>query len=82
MKYTRDTLQAHRSALRAAAPGTTVLVGMGTCGIAAGAAAVFQTLQNAIAAKGLTNVALKPTGCLGLCFSEPTVEVKTVLGSA
>ncbi len=82
MKYTRDTLQAHRSALRAPATGTTVLVGMGTCGIAAGAAVVFQTLENAIAAKGLTHVALQPTGCLGLCFSEPTVEVKTAAGKS
>jgi NADP-reducing hydrogenase subunit HndC len=81
MKFTRDTLKSHRCGLRAAAPDLTVLVGMGTCGIAAGAAAVFKTLETAIADNGLKHVALKPTGCLGLCFSEPTVEVKAADGT-
>ncbi len=81
MKHTRASLQSHRDSLRASAAGTTVLVGMGTCGIAAGAATVFETLQNAIAAKGLKHVALVPTGCLGLCYSEPTVEVKAADGT-
>jgi NADP-reducing hydrogenase subunit HndC len=82
MKHTRETLQSHRSGLRAAATGTTVLVGMGTCGIAAGAAAVLQTLEQAIAAKDLKHVTLQPTGCLGLCYCEPTVEVRTAAGAS
>ncbi|NOU36206.1 MAG: 4Fe-4S binding protein [Kiritimatiellaceae bacterium] len=82
MKFTRDTLKSHRSGLHAAQAGTTVLVGMGTCGIAAGAKAAFQTLEKAIADKKLKNVVLKKTGCLGLCFSEPTVEVKNANGSS
>ena len=52
-----------------------VIVGMGTCGIAAGAKDTFTALVNAINDKGLTNVLIRQTGCMGLCHSEPTVEV-------
>lgn len=52
-----------------------VIVGMGTCGIAAGAKDTFTTLVNTISDKGLTNVLIRQTGCMGLCHSEPTVEV-------
>lgn len=54
---------------------TTILVGMGTCGIAAGASKVKKKLEEQIAAKGLTGVEIKSVGCLGLCFSEPNIEV-------
>ena len=52
-----------------------VIVGMGTCGIAAGAKDTFTALVNAISDKGLSNVLIRQTGCMGLCHSEPTVEV-------
>ena len=39
-----------------------VIVGMGTCGIAAGAKDTFTALVDAIADKGLTNVIIRPTG--------------------
>ena len=52
-----------------------VIVGMGTCGIAAGAKDTFTALVDTITAKGLTNVLIRQTGCMGLCHSEPTVEV-------
>ena len=52
-----------------------VIVGMGTCGIAAGAKDTFTALMDAITEKGLTNVLIRQTGCMGLCHSEPTVEV-------
>ena len=52
-----------------------VIVGMGTCGIAAGAKDTFTALMDTITEKGLTNVLLRQTGCMGLCHSEPTVEV-------
>lgn len=53
-----------------------ILVGMGTCGIAAGAEKIYNRLLNAVEKKGLTTIKVKKTGCLGLCFSEPNVEVK------
>ena len=52
-----------------------VVVGMGTCGIAAGAKDTFTALVNTISEKGLSNVLIRQTGCMGLCHSEPTVEV-------
>ena len=52
-----------------------VIVGMGTCGIAAGAKDTFTALMDTITEKGLSNVLLRQTGCMGLCHSEPTVEV-------
>ena len=52
-----------------------VIVGMGTCGIAAGAKDTFTSLVDAINEKGLSNVLIRQTGCMGLCHSEPTVEV-------
>ena len=52
-----------------------VIVGMGTCGIAAGAKDTFTALVDTLAEKGITNVLIRQTGCMGLCHSEPTVEV-------
>ena len=52
-----------------------VIVGMGTCGIAAGAKETFTALIDALNEKALTNVLVRQTGCMGLCHSEPTVEV-------
>ena len=52
-----------------------VVIGMGTCGIAAGAKDTFGTIVDALAEKGIVNVLVRQTGCMGLCHSEPTVEV-------
>lgn len=52
-----------------------VVVGMATCGIASGARPVLTTLSDAVQKKGLTNVIVTQTGCIGLCQFEPIVEV-------
>jgi NADP-reducing hydrogenase subunit HndB len=52
-----------------------IIVGMGTCGIAAGAKDVFNTILETLEAKNVTHVRVTQTGCMGLCHSEPTVEV-------
>jgi NADP-reducing hydrogenase subunit HndB len=52
-----------------------IVVGMGTCGIAAGAKETLNALVDAVAARNLGNVLVRQTGCMGLCHSEPTVEV-------
>src|SRR5512135_378229 len=52
-----------------------VTVGMGTCGIAAGAQEVFRALEEELRSHALKDVALGQTGCLGLCRHEPIVEV-------
>lgn len=52
-----------------------VLVGMATCGIAAGARPVLNEFVNEIAKRGLSNVTVTQTGCIGICQYEPVVEV-------
>jgi NADP-reducing hydrogenase subunit HndB len=52
-----------------------VVVGMGTCGIAAGAKATVDAFIAAIDEEKLGDVMVRQTGCMGLCSSEPTVEV-------
>lgn len=54
---------------------TRVVVGMATCGIAAGARPVLNAFTEEVAAKGLSNVMVTQTGCIGLCMYEPIVEV-------
>lgn len=53
----------------------TILVGMGTCGIAAGARDTLNTLVQESEKMGLKGIIVKPTGCMGSCSVEPTVEV-------
>ncbi|MCL2689461.1 MAG: (2Fe-2S) ferredoxin domain-containing protein [Chitinispirillia bacterium] len=55
---------------------THIIVGMGTCGIAAGAKEAFDAFLDEIDAKGLTDVTVTQTGCIGMCTVEPTVEVQ------
>lgn len=53
----------------------TLKVAMGTCGIAAGAKETFEKLLEVIEEKGLDNIRVIQTGCMGYCHAEPTVEV-------
>ncbi len=52
-----------------------VLVGMATCGIAAGAKLVHHAIRDALAAHGVEDVSLIATGCIGACRLEPIVEI-------
>ena len=52
-----------------------IIVGMGTCGIAAGAKETFNAIIDELNDRGITNVLVRQTGCMGYCHSEPTVEV-------
>ena len=49
-----------------------IVVGEGSCGIAAGAAKVYSAIENLI---GLTGSTLTVTGCIGMCFLEPIVDI-------
>ncbi len=53
-----------------------VLVGMATCGIAAGARPVLNAFTEEIAKRNLTNVTVTQTGCIGICQFEPVVEIE------
>ena len=52
-----------------------VVVGMATCGIAAGARPVLAAFTEEVAKRGLQNVMVTQTGCIGLGQYEPIVEV-------
>ncbi|MCI9625755.1 MAG: (2Fe-2S) ferredoxin domain-containing protein [Clostridia bacterium] len=55
--------------------GIRVVVGMATCGIAAGARPVMSAFMDEIAKRGLADVTVTQTGCIGMCRLEPIVEV-------
>ena len=52
-----------------------IIVGMGPCGINAGARTVFNALVDEIDTRALKGVRVTRTGCLGNCADEPVVEV-------
>ncbi len=54
---------------------TRVVVGMATCGIAAGARPVMNAFSEEIAKRSLDHVSVSQTGCIGMCRLEPIVEV-------
>ena len=55
-----------------------VVVGMATCGIAAGARPVLNAFVEGINAAGLAEkVTVTQTGCIGICQYEPVVEIHT-----
>ena len=55
--------------------GVRVVVGMATCGIAAGARPVLNAFLEEIGKRKLNNVTVAQTGCIGMCRLEPIVEV-------
>jgi len=54
---------------------TRIVVGMATCGIAAGARPVLNAFVEGSAKRNLSNVTISQTGCIGMCQYEPIVEV-------
>ncbi len=52
-----------------------VVVGMATCGIAAGARPVLKAFSDAVQEKNLENIMVVQSGCAGLCQYEPIVEI-------
>lgn len=52
-----------------------VVVGMATCGIAAGARPVLTSFVEEVAKRNLKNVEVVQTGCIGMCTYEPIVEI-------
>jgi len=61
--------------LRSNEQGIRVVVGMATCGIAAGARPVMNAFMEEISKRNLKNVTVSMTGCIGACRLEPVVEV-------
>ncbi|MBR4862377.1 MAG: (2Fe-2S) ferredoxin domain-containing protein [Firmicutes bacterium] len=68
MKASMNMRQEDRDKIR-------VVVGMATCGIAAGARPVLGAFVDEIAKRNLNNITVTQTGCIGICKYEPVVEV-------
>ncbi len=56
---------------------TVIAIGMSTCGIAAGARKVMSAIIDELGAKDVKDVSVVATGCLGFCYAEPLVEIRT-----
>ena len=54
---------------------TRIVIGMATCGIAAGARPVLNEFLQEINKRGLSGVTVTQTGCIGMCRLEPIVEI-------
>ncbi|MFO7814706.1 MAG: (2Fe-2S) ferredoxin domain-containing protein [Halanaerobiales bacterium] len=52
-----------------------VIIGMGTCGIAAGAREILQTVMEEMDKRDL-EIEVTQTGCIGMCEKEPLMDVK------
>lgn len=55
--------------------GTKIIVGMGTCGIAAGAREVMSAILDELVVRKLVDVQVQQTGCIGMCEKEVLVDV-------
>ncbi len=71
----RDKMQEKMSLRENDSQATRVVVGMATCGIAAGARPVLNKLVEEVAKRQLKDVMVTQTGCIGICQYEPVVEV-------
>ena len=71
----RERMQ-NKVAIREGSAATRVVVGMATCGIAAGARPVLNAFVEGVASANLSDkVTVTQTGCIGICQYEPVVEI-------
>lgn len=68
MKSTVNTREGSENKMR-------IVVGMATCGIAAGARPVLNAFSEGIAANDIHDVMVTQTGCIGVCQYEPVAEI-------
>ncbi len=52
-----------------------VIIGLGTCGIAAGGRKIMEAAMDEIAKRGLKDVSVETTGCIGMCQNEPLMDI-------
>ena len=71
----REKMKADVNLRRDSTDDTRVLVGMATCGIAAGARAVLAAFVAEVNKRQIKDVMVTQTGCIGICKYEPVVEV-------
>ena len=71
----REKMRSSMNMRQDAADDTRVVVGMATCGIAAGARPVLAAVLDEVEKRKVQNVMVTQTGCIGICKYEPVVEV-------
>ena len=71
----RDAAKANMTTRDDSSEVTRIVVGMATCGIAAGARPIMAKFVEETAKRNLTNVTVAQTGCIGMCRFEPIAEV-------
>jgi NADP-reducing hydrogenase subunit HndB len=71
----RDKMQSKINIRENSGDSIRVVVGMATCGIAAGARPVLNCLVEEVSKREVKNVMVTQTGCIGICQYEPVVEV-------
>ena len=75
LKAIRERMQGNVGVRAENSDATRIVVGMATCGIASGARPVLNRLSEEVQRRGLSNVKVTQTGCIGLCQYEPIVEI-------
>jgi NADP-reducing hydrogenase subunit HndB len=71
----RDKVKANITLREDNANNYKVVVGMATCGIAAGARPVLTAFVEELAKRNINNIQVTQTGCIGICQYEPVVEI-------
>ncbi|HVO66849.1 MAG TPA: (2Fe-2S) ferredoxin domain-containing protein [Syntrophales bacterium] len=77
LKKIKDKVHSE-TALREGGQRAKITVHMGTCGVAAGARTVMDSLMSEIAEAGVTDVIVTTSGCAGMCSKEPMVTVELI----
>ena len=75
LKKIKDKVHSE-TALREGGQRAKITVHMGTCGVAAGARTVMDSLMSEIAEAGVSDVIVTTSGCAGMCSKEPMVTVE------
>ena len=75
LKAIREKVQAQMNLRDESGTDTRVVVGMATCGIAAGARPVLNKFAELVQGRNLTDIQVTQTGCIGMCRYEPIVEI-------
>lgn len=73
LKSLREKYQAESK--QRLASGIQIIIGMGTCGIAAGGREVLAAIKDEIAKLNLQNIIIRQVGCIGMCEKEVLVDV-------
>ena len=75
LKAIRERVQSQMNLRDESGNDTRVVVGMATCGIAAGARPVLNKFAELVQGRNLTDIQVIQTGCIGMCRYEPMVEI-------